>query len=117
VRSAISSFKGLIDVTRRRIRSRYNHWATKLPADDMGRRNFNGQVQTIGDSCEADYLVIVACQRCNADSQMHPYTLISAKKDLIDAKLGVVLPGFRCRRCRNSVYAVVTCTYRYPGEM
>jgi hypothetical protein len=83
----------------------------------VGRRNYHGKVETIGDSCEADYLVMVVCQRCRSEKQMHPYTLISTKRTLQSAKLGVALPGFFCNRCRNPVRAVVTCTYRRSGEM
>lgn len=101
----------------RRVRSRYSHWATKFSANDMGRRNFHGKVETIGDSCQADYLVMVVCQRCKTEKQMHPYTLMSAKNTLHSAKLGVALPGFFCKRCRHSVRVIVTCTYRRSGEM
>jgi hypothetical protein len=39
----------------------------------MGRRNFHGVVATLADACEADYLVIVKCERCETRRQMHPY--------------------------------------------
>jgi hypothetical protein len=37
-------------------------------------------VVTVGDSCEADYLVLVICGRCETKRQMHPFRLIAAKK-------------------------------------
>jgi len=83
----------------------------------MGRRNFHGQVLTLGDSCQADYLVMVVCDRCHAQKQMHPYKLIAANKSLTNAALGVPLPGFFCKSCRRSARATVTCTYRRSGEM
>lgn len=83
----------------------------------MGRRNFHGQVETIGDSCQADYLVIVACGQCGTQKQMHPYKLIAAKKALTTAMLGRSLPGFFCKLCRRSTSVTITCTYRRSGEM
>ncbi len=83
----------------------------------MGRRNYHGAVDTIGDSCQADYLVMVTCETCGAQKQMHPFKLIAANKALTTASLGEPLPGFFCKRCRRSARAVVTCTYRRSGEM
>jgi hypothetical protein len=83
----------------------------------MGRHNFHGAIETIGDSCQADYLVMVACEQCRAEKQMHPYRLISANQTLTSAALGVPLPGFFCKHCRRSARAIVTCTYRRSGEM
>jgi hypothetical protein len=42
----------------------------------MGQRNFHGRVATLADAVEADYLVIVKCERCETWRQMHPYRLI-----------------------------------------
>ncbi len=38
----------------------------------MGRRNFHGKVRTLADSVEADYLVIVKCDRGETGRQMPP---------------------------------------------
>jgi len=83
----------------------------------MGRRNFHGKVATLADSCDADYLVIVKCERCETGKQMHPYNLVSSHKQLIHALLDTPLPGFFCKTCRGSVSVAITCTYRHPGEM
>jgi len=83
----------------------------------MGRRNFHGQVETLGDSCQADYLVMVICDRCQTQKQMHPYKLIAAKKLLTTAPLGSRLPGFFCKTCRRSTSVTITCTHRRSGEM
>ncbi len=83
----------------------------------MGRRNFRGPVITLADSCEANYLVIVICGRCETRRQMHPYKLLAGHDALLHAKLGTFMPGFFCKTCRRSVSATITCTYRHPGEM
>jgi hypothetical protein len=82
----------------------------------MGRRNFHGTVVTLADACDANYLVIVKCERCCAWRQMHPYRLIQTRKRLTTALLNVPLPGFYCRTCRSSVSVIVTCTHRRSGE-
>lgn len=102
---------------RSRVRSKYRHWATKLDEIDMGRRNFRGEIRTLSDACEADYLVFVDCCRCEARKQMHPYTLLVKHARLAKARLGAELAGFRCKACRSSVSVTITCTYRRPGEM
>ena len=81
----------------------------------MGRHNFHGQVVTLADACEADYLVIVRCDRCETRKQMHPYRLIGAHRRLTDAKLDTMLPGFFCKTCRSPVSVTITCTYQHPG--
>jgi hypothetical protein len=102
---------------RSRVRSKYRHWATKFDDIDMGRRNFDGQVRTLSDACEAGYLVFVECGQCAGRKQMHPYKLLAKHKRLAKAPLGVELAGFRCGACRCSVSVTITCTYRRPGEM
>ena len=74
----------------------------------MGRHNFHGRVETLGDSCQADYLVMVICDRCQTQKQMHPYKLIAAKKLLTTAPLGSPLPGFFCKTCRRSTSVTIT---------
>jgi hypothetical protein len=81
----------------------------------MARRKFDGPIRTIADSCEADYLVIVKCDRCDTRKQMHPFKLIARNKRILDAPLDKPLKGFRCTTCRSSVSAIVTCTYTHPG--
>jgi hypothetical protein len=81
----------------------------------MGRRNFHGPVRTLADSCEADFLVLVKCLRCETSRQMHPYRLVSRHKRILDAALDQPLPGFFCRTCRSSVSVVISCTYTHPG--
>ncbi len=101
------------DAVARRWKSRYRHWATKLDLDtDMGRRNFHGEVKTLADAVEADYLVLVECQNCSRRKQMHPYKILK----LGNAILGTPLAGFKCTTCRCSVSVVITCTYRRSGE-
>jgi hypothetical protein len=73
-------------------------------------------VVTVGDSCEADYLVLVICGRCETKRQMHPYRLIAAKKEIALAPLGKPMPGFFCKTCRSSVSATVVCTHERPGR-
>jgi hypothetical protein len=81
----------------------------------MGRKNFHGPVRTLADCCEADYVVIVRCERCDTRRQMHPFRLISRSKRILDAPLDKPLPGFRCTTCRSSVSVTITCTYSHPG--
>ncbi len=83
----------------------------------MGRRNFHGAVVTLGDCVQADYLVMVRCDGCNAEKQMHPYKLIAVQRNLTGAALGALLPGFFCKTCRKSVNVIIACTYRRSGEM
>jgi hypothetical protein len=49
--------------------------------------------------------------------QMHPYGLVGAHRQLTDAPLDTVLPGFLCRLCRNrvSVTITITITCTHPG--
>jgi hypothetical protein len=82
----------------------------------MGRRNYRGTVITLADACAADYLVQVTCERCKARKQMHPWLLIRRREALKPAMLETPLPGFRCTACRRSVRAIVSCTYRRPGD-
>ncbi len=82
----------------------------------MGRRNFHGTVRTLADSVEADYLVIVKCDRCETGRQMHPYKLTSKYQRLLHAALDTSLPGFFCKTCRSPVCTTITCTYRRSGE-
>jgi len=82
----------------------------------MGRRRFHGTVATLADACEADYLVIVKCERCGTRKQMHPYNLIGSHKHLATAPLNTVLPGFYCRTCRSHVSVTITCTHKRSGE-
>lgn len=81
----------------------------------MGRRNFHGRVDTLADAREADYLVIVKCERCETRRQMHPYRLIQTHRRLATAPLNAVLPGFFCRTCRSKVSVTITCTHMHPG--
>jgi len=83
----------------------------------MGRRNFHGKVETLADSVEANYLVIVKCDQCETGRQMHPYNLISKYKRLTKAPLDTLLPGFFCKTCRSPVSVTISCTYRRSGEM
>jgi hypothetical protein len=83
----------------------------------MGRRNFHGRVETLADAVEADYLVIVKCDRCAQSKQMHPYKLTSRHKQLVTARLDQLLPGFFCKTCRSPASVTITCTYRRSGEM
>jgi hypothetical protein len=53
----------------------------------MGRRGFHGQVVTLADACEADYLVIVRCQSCGARKQTQPFKLISRHQPLVESAL------------------------------
>ena len=81
----------------------------------MGRRNFHGVVATLADACEADYLVIVKCERCETRRQMHPYKLIGPHKRITTAPLNAVLAGFYCKTCRSNVSVTITCTFEHPG--
>lgn len=81
----------------------------------MKRKNFQGRVETLADSCEADYLVILICGRCETKRQMHPYRLISANRKLTGAKLKQPLKGFFCKTCKSSVSVTIYCTYNHPG--
>ena len=83
----------------------------------MGRRNFHGTIETLADSCEADYLVMVMCQRCETRKEMHPYKLLSAHNRLASAKLDTELPGFFCLTCRSHVSVTITCTHKHPGDL
>jgi hypothetical protein len=83
----------------------------------MGRRNFHGQVVTLGDACEADYLVTVRCERCDTRRPMHPYNIICRHEVLKLAALDTMLPGFFCKTCRSRVSVVVSCTYKRSGEL
>lgn len=83
----------------------------------MRKHLYRGSIRTLVDSCEADYLVLVTCQRCDAQKQMHPFTLLSNHRALTNARLGEPLSGFFCRSCRHKVQAVITCAYRRSGEM
>jgi hypothetical protein len=80
------------------------------------RRKFQGKVVTLGDSCEADYLVIVRCLSCGAQKQMHPYRLIARRKSLAVEALETPLEGFHCKACSASVRATVSCTFERPGR-
>ena len=81
----------------------------------MGRRNFHGPVLTLVDASEADYLVIIRCERCDTRKQTHAHKLISKYKKLTTASLGTPLPGFYCKTCRSSLRAIIVCTYEHPG--
>jgi hypothetical protein len=83
----------------------------------MGRRSFHGQVVTLADACEADYLVIVKCQSCGAHRQMHPFKLISRHRSLMRAVLDTSLPGFFCNTCGRSANVTISCTHAHPGIM
>ena len=100
---------------RRPVQSRYRHWATNLTFA-MKRRNFTGKVVTLADAVEADYLVFVECNRCRTRKQMHPYTILSKKHALASAPLDTPVAGFKCNRCRTSVWVTIHCTYRHPGD-
>jgi formate dehydrogenase maturation protein FdhE len=82
----------------------------------MGRRSFHGAVVTLADACEADYLVVVKCKRCETSKQMHPWNLIAPHKRLATAPLNAMLPGFYCRTCRSRVSVTITCTHKRSGE-
>ena len=82
----------------------------------MGRPSYHGPIETIGDSCQADYFVRLTCEQCRTSTEMHPYKLISAKRTLTTARLGTPLPGFYCKAGRHSARVIVTCTHRRPGE-
>jgi hypothetical protein len=83
----------------------------------MGRRKFHGTVATLADACEADYLVIVKCERCETRRPMHPYSLIAPHKRLAIAPLDALLPGFFCKTCRSKVSVTIRCSYQHPGEL
>jgi hypothetical protein len=83
----------------------------------MGRRSFHGQVVTLADACEADYLVIVKCQSCGARRQMHPFKLISRRKPLMHSVLDTSLPGFFCKACGRDATVTISCTHTHPGSM
>lgn len=83
----------------------------------MGRRGFHGQVVTLADACEADYLVVVKCQGCGAHRQMHPFRLISRHKALMHSELGAPLSGFFCKACGRKANVTISCTHRHPGSM
>ena len=81
----------------------------------MSRRGFHGSVKTIGDSCAADYLVIVHCERCGTHRQTHPYKLIARRKTLATAPLDAPLSGFYCKACAAPATVRIVCTYTHPG--
>jgi hypothetical protein len=81
----------------------------------MRRRRFDRLVVTIADACEADYLVVATCGQCGRRRQMHPYGLVGAHRQLTNAPLDTVLPGFLCRLCRNRVSVTITCTFTHSG--
>ena len=83
----------------------------------MGRRSFRGQVVTLADACEADYLVIVECQNCGARRQMHPFRLISRHQELMYSALGASLQGFFCKACGRGANVTISCTHTHPGVM
>jgi hypothetical protein len=83
----------------------------------MGRRSFHGQVVTLADACEGDYLVIVKCQSCGSRRQMHPFRLISRHKPLVRAALDTPLAGFFCKACSRSANVTISCTHTHPGAM
>ncbi len=83
----------------------------------MQRRKPQGPVRTLADSHEADYLVTVHCQTCDARTQMHPYKLLSRHEKLACAALDAPLPGFWCKACRRRVSVVISCTYTHPGGL
>lgn len=83
----------------------------------MGRRRFYGTVRTLADACEADYIVVVMCERCEVRKRMHPYKLLGKHPRLGAAKLDTLLPGFYCTMCRSKVQVKITCTHQYQGEL
>ena len=83
----------------------------------MGRHRFHGSVETLADACEADYLVVVMCERCEVRKRMHPYNLLEKRRHLDSAKLDTLLPGFYCTMCRSKVQVKITCTHQHPGEL
>ena len=83
----------------------------------MGRQNFHGTVETLVDACEADYLIVVKCERCETRKQMQPYKLLSGPNRLATAKLDTELPGFFCITCRSHVSVTITCTHSRPGTL
>lgn len=83
----------------------------------MGRRRFHGTVRTLADACEADYIVVVMCERCEVRKRMHPYKLLEKQRRLASAKLDTLLPGFYCTMCRHKVSVKITCTHQYLGEL
>jgi hypothetical protein len=78
-------------------------------------RRFEGEVRTLVDACDANYLVIVKCLRCDVRRQTHPYSLLSANRRLTSAALDTTLPGFYCKTCQSKVSVTIACTYSRPG--
>jgi hypothetical protein len=83
----------------------------------MGRRNFHGKVETLADACEADYLIVVKCERCETRKQMHPYNLLSGHNRLATARFDTELAGFFCITCQSHVSVTITCTHMRPGTL
>jgi hypothetical protein len=83
----------------------------------MGRRSFQGQVVTLADACEADYLIIVKCQSCGARWQMHHFKLISRHRELMHTALGTFFSGLFCKACGRDANVTISCTHTHPGSM
>ncbi|HEY1709221.1 MAG TPA: hypothetical protein VGG10_13210 [Rhizomicrobium sp.] len=78
-------------------------------------RKFQGEAKTLVDCCDAEYLVVVRCERCDVRRQMHPYSLLATRAQLASAALDTPLPGFFCKTCQSKVSVTITCTYSRPG--
>jgi hypothetical protein len=79
------------------------------------KARYKGRIDTVGDAAMADHNVEIACTRCSNSRHMYAYKLASIANRCADIPLGLPVPGFYCKWCRQSVEAIVRSMGPFAG--
>lgn len=72
----------------------------------MGYKKYHGPVTTLQEAVYAEISFRLACPECEHVTMMYAWTIMKARKGR-DVRLGIPVPGFRCKRCKRKVSLVL----------
>ncbi len=74
----------------------------------MGFKKYRGPVDTVEQAMMAHAVLIITCQGCGHYKREYAFRLWQRAPNTPALPLRKPVAGFRCRRCRTSVEAVMT---------